>query len=265
MRRSLALVLVLPLLAPAAALGQTLALSPGAPAADALQTKRSGLQVSIDRSRVDLAAHKLEVKLSRPCEKVRLKVLGQSGAVLAEIEKPFNGAPAGTVLEVSWTPSSEEAVGRIEVWGHDTTGFFSGVAITPWNMTVPHEELNFETNSDVIRASEAPKLEASLQLITDAVSKHTDLGPITLYVVGHTDTVGSPESNLVLSRKRARSIAAWFKSRGIKIAIAWEGLGQSALLVKTGDQVDEPRNRRADYILSLDPPKLPASGSWKGI
>ena len=36
----------------------------------------------------------------------------------------------GTVLEVSWTPSSEEAVGRIEVWGHDTDGFYSGVAIT---------------------------------------------------------------------------------------------------------------------------------------
>jgi outer membrane protein OmpA-like peptidoglycan-associated protein len=263
MRRSLALVLVLPLLASAAANAQTLAPSP--PPADAAQAKRAGLQVSIDRAKVDLAGHKLEVKLSRPCEKVRLKVLGQSGAVLAEVEKAFNGAAAGTVLEVSWTPSSEEAVGRIEVWGHDTDGFFSGVAITPWNMTVPHEELKGETDSDVIRAGEVPKLEASLSKISDAVSKHTDLGPITLYVVGHTDTVGSPEHNLGLSRKRARSIAAWFKSRGLKIAIAYEGLGQSAPLVKTGDQVDEPRNRRADYILSLDPPKLPASGSWKGI
>ena len=267
MRSSLALVLVLPLLVAAEAGAQTLPLGfpLGPPAAEALQDKGAKLQVSIDRSKVDLAGHKLEVKLSHPCEKVRLKVLGQSGAVLAEVEKAFNGAPAGTVLEVSWAPSSEEAVGRIEVWGHDTGGFFSGVAITPWNMTVPHEELNFETNSDVIRAGEVPKLEASLQQISDAVSKHTDLGPITLYVVGHTDTVGSPESNLGLSRKRARSIAAWFKSRGLRIAIAYEGLGQSALLVKTADQVDEPRNRRADYILSLDPPKLPASGSWKGI
>ncbi len=269
MRRSLALVLALPLLLPAVALSAPPSLpflpSLSPPPADALQAKRSGLQVTIDRSRVDLAGHKLEVKLSHPCEKVRLKVLGQSGAVLAEIEKPFNGAPAGTVLEVSWTPSSEEAVGRIEVWGHDTGGFYSGVAITPWNMTVPHEELNFETDSDVIRAGEVPKLEASLQKISDALAKHTDLGPITLYVVGHTDTVGSPEHNMGLSRKRARSIASWFKSHGLRIAIAYEGLGQSALLVKTGDQVDEPRNRRADYILSLDAPKLPASGSWKAL
>ena len=65
------------------------------------------------------------------------------------------------------------------------------------------------------------------------------------------------------SRRRAHAIAAWFKGRGLKIAIAYEGLGSSALLVKTGDQVDEPRNRRADYILALDPPKLPAQSSWK--
>jgi outer membrane protein OmpA-like peptidoglycan-associated protein len=261
MRRLVPLVLALPFLAPAVARGDVAATTP--PAADAAQTKRPGLQVSIDRSKVDLAGHKLEVKLSRPADKVRLKVFGQSGAVLAEVEKSFNGAAPGTVLEASWTPSSEEAVGKIEVWGYDTDGYFSGVAITPWNMSVAHEELNFESDSDVIRQSEAPKLEASLQTINSALAKHTDLGPITLYVLGHTDTMGTPDHNLTLSRKRAHAIAAWFKGRGLKIAIAYEGLGESALLVKTGDQVDEPRNRRADYILALDPPKLPAGSSWK--
>jgi outer membrane protein OmpA-like peptidoglycan-associated protein len=263
MRLFPALALVVVLFAPIAAHGEPVGISP--PAAERTDGKRPSLQVTIDRSKVDLAGHKLEVKLSRPAEKVRLKVLGQSGAVLAEVEKAFNGAAAGTVLEVSWTPSTEEAVGRIEVWGHDTDGFFSGVAITPWNMTIAHEELNFETDSDVIRATEVPKLEASFQLIKDAVSKHTDLGAITLYVLGHTDTVGTPEHNLGLSRKRAHSIAAWFAGKHLKIGIAYEGMGATAPLVKTGDQVDEPRNRRADYILALDPPKLPAASSWKPL
>src|SRR5687767_4590320 len=82
------------------------------------------LVVSIDRSKVDLAGHKLEVKMNRPADKVRLKVMGASGAVLAELEQSFGGAAANTPLVVSWTPSSDETVARIEVWGHDTKGFY---------------------------------------------------------------------------------------------------------------------------------------------
>jgi hypothetical protein len=44
--------------------------------------------------------------------------------------------------------------------------------------------------------------------------------------------------------------------------IAFEGLGERSLLVKTADEVDEPRNRRVDYILALEPPALPF-GEWK--
>jgi outer membrane protein OmpA-like peptidoglycan-associated protein len=257
MRRRVALLLLTSSLAAAATVSVAHAQDP--PAGDKLV-------VSIDRAKVDLAGHKLEVKMNRPADKVRLKVLGASGAVLAELEQPFNGAAAGTPLVVSWTPKSDETVARIEVWGHDTKGFYAGIAIMPWSVQIPHEEVNFQTDSDVIRPSETPKLEASLKAIGEALAKHKDLGAITLFIVGHTDTVGSPEYNMALSRRRARSIAGWFKSHGIKIPIAFEGLGDAALLVKTADEVDEPRNRRVDYILALEQPKLPSGKfSWKGL
>jgi outer membrane protein OmpA-like peptidoglycan-associated protein len=237
------------------------ALADGAPSVPA---KKPPLQVLIDRSKVDIPGHTLEVKLSRAADKVTLKVFGQSGSLLAEVEKAFNGAPGGTVLVMSWTPYTDEPVAKIEVWGYDTDGYYAGVAIIPWSLSVPHEEVNFETDSDVIRPSEVPKLEASLLLIKDAVSKHGDLGKITLFVVGHTDTVGTVEHNIVLSRKRAKTISAWFKGRGVGIPIAYEGLGESALLVKTADQVDEPRNRRVDYILALEPPRIGGNEvAWK--
>src|SRR5689334_130295 len=79
----------------------------GAPPAGA-PSKGAKLEVSIDRSKVDLKNHQLEVKLSHPADKIRLKVVGESGAVLAELEKTFGGASAGTPLSVSWKPSSEE-------------------------------------------------------------------------------------------------------------------------------------------------------------
>lgn len=255
LRRTALLVLALPFVAPSLALAQ------GAP-------QKDKLAVTIDRTKVDIPGRKLEVKMNRPAEKVKLKVIGESGATLADLEQAFGGAAPGTALVVTWKPSSEETVARIEVWGHDTGGFYAGVAILPWSISIPHEEVNFQTDSDVIRASEAPKLEASAKLIVDALRKHKDLGPITLYIVGHTDTVGKPDYNMNLSRKRARSIAAWFRGHGVTTPVSFEGVGESSPLVKTADEVDEARNRRVDYILALEPPKLPASTSglsWKSI
>src|SRR5215210_4970498 len=96
MRPSSALLLASFALAPALALADGLPLAP--PPAQPAQARPGSLQVTIDRSKVDLDNHKLEVKLSRAAQKVRIKVLGQSGAVLAEVEKAFDGAAAGTAL-----------------------------------------------------------------------------------------------------------------------------------------------------------------------
>jgi outer membrane protein OmpA-like peptidoglycan-associated protein len=238
------------------------------PKAGASPAKGPKLALEVDRSKVDLDAHKLEVKLTRPACKVELKVVGESGKMLAEVAKGFDGASPGTVLAVGWTPSRTENVKRIEVWGHDTDGNFVGVAITPWNVKVEHEEVNFETDSDAIRAAEVPKLEASLEKVRDALSTHKDLGTIQLYIAGHTDTVGSPEHNLTLSRKRARAIASWFRSHGLKIPVSYEGFGEHSPAVKTPDETAESKNRRVDYILSLEPPRLPQGAvafGWKGI
>jgi outer membrane protein OmpA-like peptidoglycan-associated protein len=221
-------------------------------------------KVIIDRAKVDLPNHKIVVQLSHPAAKITLKVFGDSGAVLAEVEKKFDGAAANTPLEMTWTPSSSEAVAKVEVWGYDTKGYYAGVAIIPWSVKVPHEEVNFATDSDAIRPGDVPKLQASLTKISEIAQKHAGLGKITLFVLGHTDTVGTDEHNLTLSRKRARAIASWFKSHGLPVAIAFEGAGEKMLLVKTPDETAEEKNRRADYILALEPPQLPSSDlSWK--
>jgi outer membrane protein OmpA-like peptidoglycan-associated protein len=249
------------------------AAGPGAPApgATALQAKggsKAPLQIELDREKVDLTRHRLELKLSRDAAKVTIKVTGDSGAVLADQAHEFGGQKAGTPLVVTWSPSREEPVARIEIFAYDTEGYYKGVALTPWSVSIPHEEVNFATGSSQIEASERPKLEASYTKIADAATKHESLGRVTLYVAGHTDTVGDAASNLKLSRQRALAIATWFRKRGLKIGVAYEGFGESSLLVKTGDEVDEARNRRADYILSLDDPTFKASGvtpAWKRV
>ena len=245
------------------------AVAPGASSPPVfLQGDLPPLKVEVDRSKVDLEKRRLEVKMSREAKSVRIKVLGESTKVIAEQEHDFSGAPAGKALVVTWRPSSDEKVARIEVFGYDVHGYYAGVAITPWSVLIPHRDVTFETNSAVIRDSEKPKLEDSYGKITSALAKHKELGNIALFIAGHTDTVGTPAHNFELSRKRARSIAGWFRKRGLTIQVYFEGLGESALAVKTEDEVDEPRNRRADYILAIEPPRFKTSGgvpAWKKL
>jgi outer membrane protein OmpA-like peptidoglycan-associated protein len=243
-----------------------LVLSPNA-RAGSRKTSTSAPQVQIDKSKVDLPNHRLEIRMSLPPAEIEIRVLADSGEVLAEERHDFTGQPAGAPLTVNWTPSSTAATARIELRAHDVAGGFASVAIFSWSISIPHEEVVFKTDSAEISESERPKLEASLQQISTALGKHKDeFGRPTLFVAGHTDTVGGEGHNLKLSQARAQSISRWFRSHGLRIPVAYEGFGETALAVKTGDNVDEIRNRRVDYILSVEEPSMKATTfrpSWK--
>ena len=222
------------------------------------------LQIDLDRSKVDLNARRLELKLSRTAGRVQVKVLGTGGSVLSDEEHDFSGKPAGTPLTVTWSSGTADQVVRIEIRAYDEDGFFSGVALTPWSVSIPHQQVNFESGKAIIRDSETPKLEDSYQKITEALRAHREISGVKLFIAGHTDTVGTDQYNLALSRRRAQAIAKWFQKRGLRIAIYAEGFGEYSLLVKTGDNVDEPRNRRVDYILAVEPPALKVRAGYHG-
>ncbi len=231
----------------------------------------SPLKVQVDKTKVDLKAHRLEVKMSHPAGKVKIQVFADSEAPLADEEQDFTGRPAGTPLIVTWSPSSDAPVGRIDVRAYDAQGNWVGVELAPWFVPIPHEDVNFQTDSSEIQPSEAPKLEAAYAKLEEVLAKDREHGRmhpgITLYIAGHTDTVGSASHNLKLSQDRARSIASWFRKRGVKLPIAFEGFGETSPEVKTADNVDEPKNRRVDYVISDGPPTYSAAfkPSWKRI
>jgi flagellar motor protein MotB len=238
----------------------------GDEAPPAAAERSSKLDVIIDKAKVDLKEHRLEVKMNHVAAKVTIKVIDDAGAIIADQEHDFAGVAPGNALIVTWSPSSDRTVGRIEVFGYDEDGAYKGIAITPWALSIPHEEVNFRRDSADIDDSEKPKLEASFTKVNEAILSHRDLGRISLFIAGHTDSVGTTAYNLQLSRARAQAIAGWFRKRGLKLPIAFEGFGESALLVKTADEVDEPRNRRVDYILSIDEPTFKTSGfrpAWR--
>jgi outer membrane protein OmpA-like peptidoglycan-associated protein len=197
---------------------------------------------------------------------VQIQVFGaQGGAPVAEAEQDVSDHTPGQPLIVSW-PATDDGTpaARIDVKVYDAEGAFTGVRLLPWSVNIPHEEVNFATDSATVTPEEAPKLEKSLALIEEALAKNRALGPIRLFIAGHTDTVGNAAYNVKLSQRRAQAIGAWFRRRGLRIPIAFEGFGESSLLVATPDSTDEARNRRVDYILAIEEPPL-RGASWKGI
>ena len=224
------------------------------------------LRIEVDKAKVDLQARKLEVRMNHRPGRVELKVFGPTGeAPLVDTTQDFSGHAPGETLVVTW-PDPRGEVARVDLRAYDADGYYVGLALIPWSVTIPHEEVNFATDSAVITAAEAPKLEGSLKLINDSLARHHNLGPIKLFIAGHTDTVGATAYNLRLSQRRAQSIAGWFRKHGLRLPIYYEGFGEQSLLVATPDETDEPRNRRVDYILAVEEPPLKGPRpSWKPI
>jgi len=69
-------------------------------------------------------------------------------------------------------------------------------------------------------------------------------------VVGHTDTTGTAASNAALGLRRAGAIRDLLAATGLEAAgIEVASHGEADLLVKTADEVREPRNRRVEIAV----------------
>jgi outer membrane protein OmpA-like peptidoglycan-associated protein len=233
--------------------------------------RKPALAVQVDKNDIDLAARTVSFRLNRSAESAELTVCDEAGNELAQRVDVFGGAPAGTVLSISWPelPKGVENF-RIDLKFTDTDEFWVGLSICRFQGHIPHEEVVFESGKWEILPGERPKLDEAIPKIIEMVerSKACDDQGNALYVGGYTDTVGSVADNRELSRKRARAIAQYLLAGGLakkKISVYVRGFGEEVLAVPTGDSVDELRNRRADYIVSNFPPVMPGPGSWARV
>ncbi|MDX2009259.1 MAG: OmpA family protein [Myxococcaceae bacterium] len=214
------------------------------------------LELKVDKDKdVDLAKRTITFTLNNPAGKAQLKVLLESGDVAFDGEIPFSGEAPGTPLEVSWPDKGSRPL-KISLKAYDALGVFIGVDFFPWSFEIPHDDVTFDTGTWDIKPSEQKKLDESAVKALDAIRKFGRFADVSLFVAGHTDTRGPTASNRTLSLNRARAIAQYFRAKGVTIPIRYEGFGEEALAVATDDEVDEERNRRVQYIIAIDPPRL---------
>jgi len=90
----------------------------------------------------------------------------------------------------------------------------------------------------------------SLGLIGPALASIAEKQSRNISVIGHADTQGSKQTNAALSLKRAERIKALLVDRGINESyIDVTSHGEEDLLIKTGDGVPEPLNRRVEIVV----------------
>ncbi|GHG83601.1 OmpA family protein [Comamonas sp. JC664] len=225
------------------------------------------LKVEVRREDVDVAARRMRFVLNRPAKRAELTVLMDTGKKAFEGEVPFKGEAAGTPLELTW-PAEEGRVMKISLRAFDTAEFYTGVDLFPWQVDIPHEEVNFASGRADIPASERGKLDKSHALIAEALAKYGRFASLRLYVIGHTDTVGAAAENQDLSLRRAKSLAAYFRKKGLRVPVFYEGLGEAAPAVVTPDETAEAANRRAEYIIAVEDPVLqhaPRPTRWRKL
>ncbi|MEM1023811.1 MAG: OmpA family protein [Myxococcota bacterium] len=218
------------------------------------------LSYDVDATPDSVAAGRLQVRAEgRALERFEMVLFGAGQRELARLEGPM---PAEGRLR--WAPPDDK-VYRIQLVVHAADGAFREVALHPWKLDVPHEEVLFETGSADIRESEVPKLQASLQAIRKALDEVRPWADAQLFIAGHTDTVGEASANARLSGRRSLAIGRWFQAHGLTVSVWTVGVGEASLAVPTADEVEEARNRRVEYIIAVDRPGLPASFAWRRL
>ena len=92
--------------------------------------------------------------------------------------------------------------------------------------------------------------EKSQAEIPEVLRTVRDRGPSAVSVIGHTDTVGSKDYNTALSSSRAKAVKELLVSLGTDPnAMQTTSHGKENLLIPTGDNVNEPRNRRVEVVV----------------
>ena len=100
----------------------------------------------------------------------------------------------------------------------------------------------FDTASATIKPESEPALAEMVKLLNGSPA-------LKVYVVGHTDSVGSLESNLKLSSDRASSVVKAIAARGIAASrLKSAGVGPYSPVASNGTDGGRAKNRRVELV-----------------
>jgi peptidoglycan-associated lipoprotein len=181
-----------------------------------------------------MAPHTLVVLLPDPDSKATgLSVVNAAGAQTLNV--PYQ---AVTIDRGGGAPSAPFAFDQPAVRS----------AFGPLLDALPTREVSFLLHFDL---NNGTTLTAGSQaILADVLRSVRDRHSTDISVIGHTDTMGTPEANRQLGLLRAQTVAALLRQQGAATSDVFiESHGEADLLVPTERGRDEPRNRRVEVIV----------------
>ena len=113
-------------------------------------------------------------------------------------------------------------------------------------LTFASKAIEFETGSDVIK-------ENSFKTLVEIANILKEYPYYSIKISGHTDSRGNDESNLELSRRRARSCYNYLSTKGInKSRMRYEGFGENQPIGDNTTTAGRRLNRRVEFDLYLE-------------
>jgi len=102
--------------------------------------------------------------------------------------------------------------------------------------------IHFDTNKATVKPESAPALEQITRLLQQDPK-------LQVFVVGHTDGVGTLEANLKLSSERAAAVVAALVSRGVGAArLKPTGVGPYSPVASNRTEEGRAKNRRVELV-----------------
>jgi OOP family OmpA-OmpF porin len=103
--------------------------------------------------------------------------------------------------------------------------------------------IEFDTGKDTIRPISEGVLDGALVVLQEYPA-------LRIEISGHTDNVGSPETNIDLSKRRAESVKNWFVNKGIAAdRIETRGAGPDEPIADNKTAAGKQKNRRIEFKL----------------
>ncbi|HEY5337450.1 MAG TPA: OmpA family protein [Rhizomicrobium sp.] len=116
----------------------------------------------------------------------------------------------------------------------------------------PGDDIVLNLRSDDLFEGNTLNLTDSAQRILAAIApvlRRYDHSAV--FINGYTDTTGSAEQNMTVSRKRAYTVGGQLVKDGVPLSrLQATGYGETVLKVQTGDHVSQPRNRRIEIRIA---------------
>lgn len=118
---------------------------------------------------------------------------------------------------------------------------------TDRGLVVTLGDLLFATGKSQLTGGAGPNLDKLAAFLTEYPNR-------TVLIEGHTDSVGSEESNYLLSQRRADSVMSYLVSRGVPPnRLSTAGLGESSPVASNDTVTGRQQNRRVEVIISNTP------------